>query len=355
MAVSTRIVAGAVAAFCVGAAAPVHAQSNVKLYGLIDLNVGRFQEARGAKTWQVSNGDFSTSYIGFSGKEDLGGGLAANFALESFFRPDTGRSGRVAIDSGANSDVFWARAANVGLSGAFGATKLGRITTPLFVSSLIFNPFGDSFGFSPTIRHWYTSNVPAGRFQGVLGDSGWSNALRYETPNFGGATLAVMGNLGEGGANAVGKNLGANLLYFAGPFAGTVAWQKTKNNSDLRFGGALPAGLKDQTAWQVGAAYDLSVVKFFGQYGISKTDATVDRKSKIGQAGVSVPLGGGKILASYGQLKDTGSVVGKSKIGTLGYDYNLSKRTDVYATYLKDKYTNRTDGNTFAFGVRHTF
>ncbi|MDD2714095.1 MAG: porin, partial [Simplicispira sp.] len=37
------------------------------------------------------------------------------------------------------------------------------------------------------------------------------------------------------------------------------------------------------------------------------------------------------------------------------YDYNLSKRTDVYAMYMNDKITSQTNGNSFGVGIRHRF
>ena len=44
----------------------------------------------GRRTTQVTNGGMMTSYLGFAGSEDLGGGLKAEFALETFLAPDTG-------------------------------------------------------------------------------------------------------------------------------------------------------------------------------------------------------------------------------------------------------------------------
>lgn len=335
------------------AAGAVQAQSSVKLYGLVDLNVGRFQNAGADAIWNVSNGDFSTSFIGFAGKEDLGGGLSADFTLESFFRPDTGRSGRVAIDAGTSADVFWARAANVGLSGSFGSIKLGRNTTTMFVSSLLFNPFGDSFGFSPTIRHWYTNTST---LFGTYGDSGWSNSAVYSSPKFGGLSFNLQGALGEGTPLGDGKNYGGNILYFAGDFGATLAYQNVQHTSDRRFGNFVPAGFDKQTAWQLGASYNLGFAKLFGQYGQTKTEATVETKSKVYQLGASVPLGGGAILASYGYDKrEAAGIDTKWKIATVGYDYNLSKRTDVYAIYMRDSITALSAGNTYAAGIRHKF
>ncbi|NUO85030.1 MAG: porin, partial [Cupriavidus sp.] len=39
----------------------------------------------------------------------------------------------------------------------------------------------------------------------------------------------------------------------------------------------------------------------------------------------------------------------------VAYDYNLTKRTDVYAAYYYDKITGIEHGDTFGVGVRHKF
>lgn len=317
------------------AAASAQAQSTVSVYGLIDMSVGQFQNVGGDKVWKAENGNMSTSYYGFRGTEDLGGGLKAKFAIESFLRADTGSAGRF------NADVYWARSAYVGLEGAFGSTTLGRNTTPLFVSTLIFNPFGDSFGFSPSIRQYYLG--------ALLGDSGWSNSLRYISPSLGGATVNLMASLDEGAGQ--GKNLSASVLYFAGPLAATAAWQSVKTGF---FGG--PAGFEKQTTLQFGASYDLGMAKLFGQYGDVKSSATVDVDTKIYQVGASIPLAGGSVLASYGNSKtEVGSAESTRKTLTLGYDYNLSKNTDVYGVVMNEKVTGLDSGSTFAVGVRMKF
>ena len=135
------------------ACAGAQAQSSVQAYGLIDVSAGQFQDPGAAKDKSVVSGKMTTSYFGFKGSEDLGGGMKANFAIESFLRADNGAAGRF------NGDAFWARNAYVGLSGAMGSVTAGRNTTSLFVSTLIFNAFGDSFGFSPSIRHYFTSGT----------------------------------------------------------------------------------------------------------------------------------------------------------------------------------------------------
>ncbi|GAP38612.1 porin [Piscinibacter sakaiensis] len=337
------------AAALLGVAASAQAQSSVQTYGLFDVSAGQFQNAGATKVRRLDSGNLSTSYLGFKGTEDLGGGLRANFALETFFLADTGGASRV-----PGVDVFWARNAWVGLSGDFGALKLGRAGPPLFVSTLIFNAFGDSFGYSPSIRQYY--NAPYGT--PLIGDSGWNNAITYSTPNVGGVSANLMMQLGEGAATAKGRNVGANVLYFGGPLALTGAWQQVKAQGVLGRGIAAFPGFQKQDAYQFGASYDFGVVKLFGQYGVIKTDAFTDVKVTNAHLSASVPIGNGAVLASYGHSKiDTAGVANDpvSKMLTVGYDHFLSKRTDVYAIYMNDKYTRLSTGNTFAVGIRHKF
>jgi predicted porin len=333
-----RLAAGALAA---AATAGAHAQ-NVTLTGLLDMSAGQFQNAGAAKTSRAESGGMSTSFIGFRGTEDLGGGLKAKFALDHFLRLDTGSPGRF------NGDAFWARDAYVGLSGAFGTTVLGRTTTPLFVSTLLFNAFGDSFGFSPSIRQLFT---PAAGMPAFLGDTGWNNSVAYASTDYDGLSWNLAANLSEGAAGARGKNYGANALYFNGPFAATAAWQHVRNGA---FG--APAGFSGQTAWQLGSSYQLPVAKLYAQYSDVRTAATVNDKTRIWNFGASVPMGPGRVLAQYGfaRARVSGADT-KNNTLTLGYDYTLSKLSDVYAVYMNDKVTGLSAGNTFAGGLRVRF
>lgn len=318
----TPLHAAAVLALVAGSGL-AQAQSSVQAYGLIDVSAGQFQDAGGVKDKSVQSGKASTSYFGFKGSEDLGGGLSAKFAFESFLRADSGGAGRF------NGDTFWARNANVGLAGGFGSLLVGRNTTSLFVSTLLFNAWGDSFGYSPSIRHYFTSGT-------TTGDTGWNQSISYTTPNLGGlsAQVQVAGNDGS----TFGRKTGGNVLYFGGPFAATAAYQKVKAGSS--------AGT---TTWQLGASYDLGMAKLYGQYGKVKNDTT-GTDYKLAEAGAAVPLGSGKVLVEYGRL----SVQGRKTL-TAGYDLSLSKRTDVYAVAMSDKKEASSTGATYALGVRHRF
>jgi predicted porin len=314
---------------------------NVTLYGLLDMSAGAFQSpGQSSRVWKSESGNMSTSFIGFKGTEDLGGGLKAKFAIDHFLRLDTGSAGRF------NGDAFWARNAYVALSGAFGATALGRNTTPLFVSTLLFNAFGDSFGFSPSIRQLFTPALLP-----FFGDTGWNNSIAYASNDYNGLSWNLLGNLGEGAAGATGKNGGANLLYFNGPLGATVAFQRVQNGA---FG--TPPGWDHQDTLQFGGSYDLSVVKLFGQYSQVKTKALANTKTTLYSVGASTAIGAGKLLAQYGAAKASANGVDMSnKTLTVGYDYALSKNTDVYAVYMHETVTSLTSSNTLAAGARLRF
>ena len=313
------------------AAAAAQAQSSVTLSGLLDVSAGQSKAAGStSRVWGVDNGNMTTSWFGASGSEDLGGGLSALFTLQTFMRADTGASGRF------GADTFWARNAFVGLASKdFGKVTLGRNTTPFFVTTLSFNPFGDSFGYSPSIRHYFTSGT-------LTGDSGWSDSVLYTSPNLGGATLQLFMAAAEAGSN--GRNHGVNLRWGAGAIDAAFSWQDVKKDG--------ATAVADTKAWQAAASYDFGVAKAFGQYG--KVDnKTTGNSYDITGLGASVPVGNGKILAQWGQIKpETGP---KRKTFSAGYDYFLSKRTDLYAVAMSDKITGQSSGSAFSVGIRHRY
>src|SRR5450830_995671 len=88
--VSVRAVVIASALCCASLA---QAQSTVTLYGIVDAAVMSTTNQAGGTKNEVAAGALSTSRWGFKGSEDLGGGLKANFNLESTLANDTGAGG----------------------------------------------------------------------------------------------------------------------------------------------------------------------------------------------------------------------------------------------------------------------
>ena len=66
-----------------------------------------------------------------------------------------------------------------------------------------------------------------------------------------------------------------------------------------------------------------------------------------------IDIGAGSLLGQWGRISpDTGPA---RTTFTVGYDYNLSKRTDVYGVFTNNQTTSLESGQTFAVGIRHNF
>jgi len=326
-------------------AAGAHAQSSVTLSGTVDVYAGSVRMAGdGGRKAVVNSGGLTTSWFGFSGTEDLGGGLKAGFALTSFIQADTGVQGRFP------NDTFFSRDANVSLSGGFGTLRLGRWMAPNFLPSVLGNPLGDSFVFSPLILH---KNVPLFNASGwqatTPSDTGWSNQIAYSTPDIGGFKANIQYQFGEQPGDNGKKNIGANFFYFGGPLLVTGYYERDQISNPGQ-GAYLGTTKKD---WMLAAAYDFTFVKPYLSYGQAQAD-NLPGKAKTLQVGVSAPVGAGKVLASWAKTELTASDLDRKTL-TVGYDYNLSKRTDVYAMLMNDKITHQSSGNSFGVGIRHRF
>lgn len=338
-------------ATCITAAAmSAQAQSNVQLNGLVDAYIGSMRMAGDAtRKTAVGSGGMTTSWWGMSGTEDLGGGVKASFTLTSFFQTDTGAAGRF-------GDPQFSRDANVSLSSGLGTLTLGRGKAPNFLPTILFNSIGDSYTFSPLVLH---SSVPVGTFGAyrwtgtVPADTGWSNQITYSSPTIGGLRGNLHYQFGEQGTGAKesAHNVGFNLFYSAGPLGLTAYWERDEINNPFPPNTVLPAGT--QTAWMLGGTYDAGLLKLFATVGKSSNSAnTIDKQTT--SLGISAPLGSGKLLAAVAHTKDDMANTSRTT-STVGYDYTLSKRTDVYAMLMNDKITTFESGNSLGLGVRHRF
>ena len=328
------------------ACAPSWAQSSVQLSGLADAYVGSMRMAGdGARKNTLGSGGMTTSWWGLSGSEDLGGGARAIFAITSFMRLGDGSLGRFGGDTPFSRDAY------VGLGGGFGTLRLGRWMAPNFLPTILFNPFGDSFAFSPLVLH---ANVPLFNGTGWTGttpaDTGWSSQLAYTTPDFGGLTATLQYQFGDGAIGNGKRNLGANLVYMSGPLGLTAFYERAQLTNPV----AAPfADGSRRTNWMVGGFYDFAVVKLFATYGQAKNNVT-DAKAKTASLGASVPLGAGKLLAAYARTRNTALDATRQTL-TVGHDHSLSKRTDLYANVMHDRITGTSSGTSLGLGVRHRF
>jgi predicted porin len=331
----------------------VHAQSSIQLYGQVDEWAGEQSSPGGQRSWQVGGGGMSTSYWGLKGAEDLGNGYRAIFTLEDFFRPQNGQYGSF------NGDVFFSRNAYVGIESPHGTVTAGRLTTELFVSTILFNPFMDSYTFSPIV---FQTLLGLGNFpsfttdQGAVGAGDWDNAVQYSSPSFNGLSGSVMYALGNTAGENGAKKWSAQFLYFHGAFAATGVYQYMNFNAAPGDFTQLVAGLKSQSVSQFGLTYDLKYVKFFGQYMYTYDDQQQGSwHVNTAQGGITVPVGAGAINASYAYSRDAGGLDQTRKTWAVGYDYPLSTRTDLYAAYMNDHINGESSGNTLGVGIRAKF
>jgi len=360
------------------------AQADVKAYGTVDMSFGSFEGAHtkgdDARTTAVESGALTTSFIGFAGSEDLGGGLKAEFALESFIHADTGAA------QPNMAGGFWGRDSYLALSGGFGRVIAGQYDNTFYGQALSYSAFSGSFAFSPTTIFLFgdgtasagfkaagidvlgldadDASAVAGYYTGLGFDTSWVNSLTYESPNFSGFTFSAQYAPKES-TNGGGNSRNAYTLsgnYNAGPLSLGVNYAASGENT------STTAYLSKKTAWQLGASYDFGIVKVMGQYTQAKTkddagDYLGDLTLKTYELSAVVPVTAeGAVLVAYGEAKYTGDAAdtlfggsAKHRIFSLAYDHKLSKRTDVYAGFKNDSATDSESGQTFAVGLRHAF
>jgi predicted porin len=321
-------------------AALAQSGTQVQLYGLIGAYAGKMERSGGpAAVTQIGHGGLTTSFWGLRGSEELGGGVKAIFALDSFFQTDTGGQGRSA------ADPLFSRNAWLGLEGGFGKLTLGRQTNPTYINMGLLSPFGNSVVFSPLTLHSFV----AGYNGALVGDTVWNNAVQYATPRIKGIVGNVIYGLGETAGSTGTGNLGLHANYVNGAFSAAVSAQ--------RFRVPVTAPMTQQKGYLLGAAYDFKLVKVYGSLAGSEAGGTVN-DTRTRDIGLKFPVtSSGAVLVEFAHTRRTRAVLPENvrKTASLGYDHFLSKRTDVYAVVLRDKQTGFDAAHSLALGIRHTF
>ena len=334
------------------------ATSNVDIYGLFSASVDivNFDDPTKSDEMLVSS---HASRFGFRGSEDLGGGLSAVWGTEA----------GLSLDDGSGN--WGSRGSFVGLSSKnLGKVILGgQLNTLHKMSTVKLDVFSDSLAdYNGIIGQ--ASNTGAAGNRAVF-DARGSNAIQYTSPSLSGVVVDVMySQKNEGGSTTNDPqlwSLAAN--YSNGPLYLTVAWEK-----DFDY-----ATTNDRSDWKFGAAYTFGNTRLAGVYErMSQTGSGVyDRNAYY--VSVLHKMGNIDLKAAYGRAGDSDAVGGDdgANLWAVGGDYNLSKRTAIYAIYASlnndsnGRYTmgQGTGANTgaitptgggqdpsgFSLGVRHTF
>jgi len=125
-----------------------------------------------------------------------------------------------------------------------------------------------------------------------------------------------------------------------------------KNGVDV-----VPAGFDHQTAFQLGASYELKWLRLYGQAGAVKTSAATAVRTHLYQLGGASPIGLGFLLVSYGHARTevAGLPASLRRTLSIGYDYYLSKNTDIYALAMNERVSTLSSANAVAAGMRLRF
>ncbi|AKU13591.1 outer membrane porin [Azoarcus sp. CIB] len=317
----------AIALAAIGVAGAAQAQSNVTIYGRLNTSLEQTKvQGEDSVTKMINN----SSRIGFRGNEDLGGGMSALFQIESGFNSDAG-GGNL-----ASRDTF------VGLkSNTLGTVKLGRITSPLYYATHDYLGMSNhDTGTSSDAFLWVPAYDPE--------DFYLRNSVAYASPTFGGGFVfeAQYSALNERATDSVALNrsarpthYSATLNYDNGPLH--VGFGYARTNKFFNFA----EGKSKDSALALAAVYDFKAVVIGGLFERNKsengglqdiTGLTGDHHRNHYRVAAMVPVGANEFHVNYGVARDWSSTddTGAKQL-TLGYNYNLSKRTKVYAQWTK--------------------
>ncbi|HSV82025.1 MAG TPA: porin [Ramlibacter sp.] len=344
-----------------------YAQSSVTLFGVVDTAIahGRANGAGSANNTQMTSGNYSTSRIGFRGREDLGGGLSALFWLEAAVVSDDGRAGAALTTNNqtavAASGLNFSRRAVVGLAGPWGEVRLGRDVVPAHLNISGFDPFGN-LGVGASVMPSVSSalGAPAATFGLVPAGQGSagplvraSNMINYLLPQlnglYGQASYWLGENPGNGAANEDdGQGGGLRVGYAKGPFNVAAGWQRTTfRATPVATSAGAPSG--DLVSWNIGGQWDLGTVRLMGVYGSNTRKSAVEAEGRGWTFGGIVPVGVGEIRAALSQYRiDAGPGADpRARKASLGYVHNLSKRTAIYTSVA---HVRNSDGARLALG-----
>ena len=291
-------------------AAPAFAATeNVDVYGKlhVSLNIPGDQKDgagdAGAGDLQLAS---NASRFGIKGAEDLGGGLSAIWQFEQTLNLDE------------TGGALATRNSFLGLKGGFGTVIAGRHDTPLKLVGRAVDLFGDTMADSRNVLNGGS-------------DTRSNNTIAYMTPNMGGFGIAA----------AYVTDLGVNEVADASAYNLNATYKNGPIYVGLGYGDGDAhemRGLGSQM--RVAGGFDMGGFKLVAQY-----DSLEDDSETVGNqagdftgymVGGAFTMGNIVLKANYMEGENDGDLLlagYDTEQFTIGADYNLSKRTTVYALY----------------------
>jgi predicted porin len=345
-------------------AAPAFAATeNVDVYGKLHLSVSFVDDQITDQidtTDNVSDLQFTSnaSRFGLKGAEDLGGGLSAIWQVES----------GVNLDEGGGT--LASRNSFVGLKGGFGTALIGKHDTPLKLVGRAVDLFGDTFADSRNVlgggSDIRANNVVAyisPSFSGLTFAAAYTNDLTTGTTND--ANLLVAGTQTDGADMDEAGAFNVNATYTNGPLYLGAAYGDGDGHERV---GAGPQ-------WRLAGGYTFGNFKVVGQYDSLESDLG-DADYTAWMVGGAYTMGNIVLKANYmaGEVDNVVPALAfEPEQWAIGADYNLSKRTSLYALYVSAEdaisplgggagssdliRSGNVDGDVsaFSFGMIHSF
>ncbi len=369
------------------AAPAAFAQSSVTIYGVIDLD-GQYLSGH-AKQVLVTSGGQSGSRIGFKGTEDIGNGIYADFVLEGGLNVDTGGS--------AQGTTLFGRQAFGALRTPFGTASAGRQYGSTWIQTNDFSEFsnvgvgattaiigGFAGGYEPVRGGPANATTSTATGAEVNGSPARiNNSFRYTTPVIEGLKASFLYGAGEvtGGTN------GTRLFDYSVRYTNYGLDAYVSYVTDKAANAAvLPSLTTNVGITTVSASYTIDAFKVEGGYmSLDDKRAADPGKAKLDQNGTGFWLGGdyrfGQNLVRAQWVENNpknNAGLGKTNEYGVGYQYDFSKRTNLYTslTHVQNDasangaFTGRLGSaaipaglttssdrsiNEFVLGIRHVF
>lgn len=311
----------------------VHAQSSVTIYGDLDEGLQYLTHAGPGNhaVFGLQSGNASPSRIGLSGKEDLGGGYAALFKLETGIDMSTGAY----IIPGEAFDRY----AYVGVQSPYGTLTLGRQRSILFEQSIFFDPT-----YLAQFSTMSTGYIPVQSIN-------QNNSLRYTTPEIGGIKGIVMGSFGQQlpGTPTAGRFLSGALTFEHESFAARAVYEQSRGL--LSTAPPVDASSKVDQRVSLAARYALGAATVYGGYTNISGDLHYSPPGSLIYGAGSYNFGPAfNVLLEVSHYR-TSDQEGQPTWFIAGATYALSKRTSLYAFggYLRTSSGKKFTLNTYDF------
>jgi len=376
-------------------ASAAQAQSSVAVYGIMDAGLAasnRYIAGTSTQTQSTAaGGQESSSRLGFKGSEDLGGGSSAIFTAE--FGVNVAKNNFSGSTNSYNNSSFDNRQSFVGIkNNAFGLVTFGRQYSLSHVTISNTDAMGGNNIIGGTT---YVGGNSTSDFASTpsYGNSAYilrlSESVAYETPTFMGAKALFQASTNKKNSNTTQTNTNDTTAFgldWSYEKARVIASQSiNKVNAtitvatDYGLAQSLYVGANNvkQTETAIGATYDFGIVKVFANAIQTKLEGTIatttlsQGKRTAEEVGVAAPYGNFLIRAKYGvgsSNMSSATTIATNSISAssfnfrgyqAGVDYNMSKRTNLYAIYGRASgdlsATTTYSANQTAIGVRHTF